>query len=157
MTIPVLQSLQCMTQSMTNYISIDYMCRQTVLKTSRFCSQPRPQRLRLFSSHSMSNHEKKPRFGHLPLSTSGPQKTTLTGNALLRTPYFNKGSAFSKSERDEFKLHGLLPANVQTLGEQVERAYAQYTSRPDDLAKNTFMTSMKEQNEVLYYRVGRPS
>lgn len=77
----------------------------------------------------------------------------LQGNALLRTPYFNKGSAFTKEERDTFKLHGLLPANVQTLDEQVKRAYAQYQSRPDDLAKNTFMTSMKEQNEVLYYRV----
>jgi len=119
---------------------------------------------------SQSKHKNDPRFGHLPLSTSGPQETTLTviffpaysaqkcssrrqGNALLRSPYFNKGSAFSKDERDTFKLHGLLPANVQTLAEQVDRAYAQYTSRPNDLAKNTFMTSMKEQNEVLYYRV----
>lgn len=42
---------------------------------------------------------------------------------------------------------------MQTLDEQVRRAYAQFQSRPDDLAKNTFMTSMKEQNEVLYYRV----
>jgi hypothetical protein len=47
----------------------------------------------------------------------------------------------------------LLPPNVQTLEEQVRRAYDQYKSRPDDLAKNTFMTSMKYQNEVLYYRV----
>ena len=36
---------------------------------------------------------------------------------------------------------------------QVERAYRQYCSRGDALAKNTFMTSMKEQNEVLYYKV----
>lgn len=75
------------------------------------------------------------------------------GNALLQTPYFNKGSAFTKEERGTFKLHGLLPTNVQTLDEQVERAYAQYGSRPNDLAKNTFMTSLKEQNEVLYYKV----
>ncbi|KAF1955079.1 hypothetical protein CC80DRAFT_493418 [Byssothecium circinans] len=102
---------------------------------------------------SASTQEKNSKFGHLPLSTSGPQETTLTGNALLRTPYFNKGSAFSKEERDILKLHGLLPANVQTLDEQVNRAYAQFKSRPDDLAKNTFMTSMKEQNEVLYYRL----
>jgi malate dehydrogenase (oxaloacetate-decarboxylating) len=47
----------------------------------------------------------------------------------------------------------LLPTNIQTLDEQVERAYAQYSSRPNDLAKNTFMTSLKEQNEVLYYKV----
>ncbi|KAH8719132.1 hypothetical protein GQ44DRAFT_751741 [Phaeosphaeriaceae sp. PMI808] len=93
------------------------------------------------------------KFAHLPLSTSGPQETSLTGNALLRTPYFNKGSAFTKEERDTFKLHGLLPSNIQTLDEQVKRAYTQYSSRPNDLAKNTFMTSLKEQNEVLYYRL----
>ncbi|KAL5450831.1 hypothetical protein PMIN07_001360 [Paraphaeosphaeria minitans] len=97
--------------------------------------------------------QKNPKFRRLSLSTSGPQETVLTGNALLRTPYFNKGSAFTDKERDTFQLHGLLPSNVQTLDEQVRRAYAQFQSRPDDLAKNTFMTSMKEQNEVLYYRL----
>ncbi|KAJ4351907.1 NAD-dependent malic enzyme, mitochondrial [Didymosphaeria variabile] len=102
---------------------------------------------------SSAQEKKNSKFGHLPLSTSGPQETALTGNALLRTPYFNKGSAFTEEERDTFKLHGLLPSNVQTLEEQVRRAYAQYQSRQDDLAKNTFMTSMKEQNEVLYYRL----
>jgi malate dehydrogenase (oxaloacetate-decarboxylating) len=102
---------------------------------------------------SDTKQQKNAKFGHLPLSTSGPQETTLTGNALLRTPYFNKGSAFTKEERDTFKLHSHLPTNIQTLDEQVKRAYAQYTSRPNDLAKNTFMTSLKEQNEVLYYRV----
>ncbi|KAF2439919.1 malic-domain-containing protein [Karstenula rhodostoma CBS 690.94] len=102
---------------------------------------------------STQKDQTNPKFGHLPLSTSGPQETILTGNALLRTPYFNKGSAFTEEERDTFRLHGLLPSNVQTLDEQVRRAYAQFKSRPDDLAKNTFMTSMKEQNEVLYYRL----
>jgi malate dehydrogenase (oxaloacetate-decarboxylating) len=52
-----------------------------------------------------------------------------------------------------FNLHGLLPPNIQTLEEQVERAYQQYSSRADDLAKNTFLSSMKSQNEVLYYNV----
>ena len=54
-----------------------------------------------------------------------------------------------------FKLHGLLPPNIQTLEEQVQRAYKQYSSRPNDLAKNSFMTSMREQNEVLFYKVYR--
>jgi len=75
------------------------------------------------------------------------------GTALLASPYHNKGSAFPSNERKEFKLYGLLPPNVQTLDEQVHRAYEQYSSRPNDLAKNTFMTSMKEQNEVLFYKV----
>lgn len=50
-------------------------------------------------------------------------------------------------------LHGLLPPNIQTLDEQVQRAYDQYCSRGDDLAKNTFLASMKAQSEVLYYKV----
>jgi malate dehydrogenase (oxaloacetate-decarboxylating) len=97
--------------------------------------------------------ESHPKFGHLPLSTSGPQDCALTGSALLNTPYFNKGSAFPAGERKEFNLTGLIPQHVATLEEQVKRAYQQYSSRGDDLAKNTFMTSMKEQNEVLFYRV----
>ena len=65
------------------------------------------------------------------------------GLALLHSPVYNKGSAFSADEREAFSLHGLLPPNVQTLEEQVERAYQQFSSRGDALAKNTFMTSMK--------------
>ncbi|KAL8717297.1 MAG: hypothetical protein Q9225_005445 [Loekoesia sp. 1 TL-2023] len=73
----------------------------------------------------------------------------LDGAALLRSPYHNKGSAFPPEEREAFKLYGLLPPNVQTLKEQVERAYQQYSSRTGALAKNTFMTSMKDQNELI--------
>ncbi|KAE9989776.1 hypothetical protein EG327_002243 [Venturia inaequalis] len=113
---------------------------------------------RLFRSATaiMAEHpkdKKHPHFGHLPLSTSGPQECALTGQALLRDPYMNKGTGFTAAERKEFKLHGLLPSNVQTLEEQVERAYEQYTSRSSDILKNSFMTSLKEQNEVLYYNL----
>lgn len=79
----------------------------------------------------------------------------IQGAALLHTPYLNRGSAFTQEEREQFGLKGLLPSHVQSLSDQVKRAYAQYSSRANDLAKNTFMTSMKEQNEVLYYRVCR--
>lgn len=112
---------------------------------------------------------KSTKFGHLSLSTSGPQKCALTvgcqpshstfidismqGSALLTSPYHNKGSAFPLNERQDFKLYGLLPPSVQTLESQVERAYDQYSARQDPLAKNTFLTSMKDQNIVLYYKV----
>lgn len=75
------------------------------------------------------------------------------GMSVIHNPTFNKGSAFTEEERKNFKLHGLVPPNTQTLEEQVHRAYEQYSSRADDLAKNTFMASMKMQNEVLYFRV----
>jgi malate dehydrogenase (oxaloacetate-decarboxylating) len=96
---------------------------------------------------------KNPFFGDLLLSTSGPLDCALIGLALLRNPYFNKGSAFTREERDTFELHGLLPCNVQTLDEQVRRAYHQYSTRENDLAKNTFMSSLRLQNEVLFYKV----
>ena len=86
-------------------------------------------------------------------SHSRLQDCALTGSALLNTPSFNKGAAFTAEEREAFKLTGLLPAQVHTLETQVKRAYQQYSTRSDALAKNTFMTSLKEQNEVFYYRV----
>ncbi|KAI1751792.1 malic enzyme [Xylaria castorea] len=95
----------------------------------------------------------KSKFSHLPLSTRGPIECAVNGSALLNTPYFNRGSAHTAEEREEFNLTGLLPQSVQTLEQQVKRAYEQYTTRPDDLAKNTFLTSLKEQNAVLYFRL----
>lgn len=99
------------------------------------------------------NNNRPSKFGNLPLGTSGPLECALKGTVLLNHPYFNKGSAFTKDERRDFELTGLLPQNVQTLEQQVQRAYEQYSARPNDLAKNTFLSSMKDQNEVLYFRL----
>ncbi|RKL13878.1 hypothetical protein BFJ68_g6696 [Fusarium oxysporum] len=100
-----------------------------------------------------ADHSKKSKFGDLPLSTTGPINCALSGTSLLNTPYLNKGSAFPPDERREFNLTGLLPQGVQTLEQQCKRAYEQYSSRHDDLAKNTFLASLKDQNEVLYYKL----
>lgn len=89
----------------------------------------------------------------IPIASISGEADTSQGAALLQSSQFNKGSAFPSEERTTFKLHGLLPPNIQTLDEQVQRAYQQYSSRENDLAKNTFMASMKAQNEVLYYKV----
>ncbi|KAJ5993558.1 hypothetical protein N7451_009282 [Penicillium sp. IBT 35674x] len=93
------------------------------------------------------------KFSKLPRWINRPLQCPYEGATVLQTSRFNKGTSFPNEERDTFKLHGLLPPNVQTLDEQVQRAYQQYSSRGDDLAKNTFMASMKAQNEVLYFRL----
>ncbi|KAI6081093.1 hypothetical protein F4821DRAFT_35238 [Hypoxylon rubiginosum] len=108
---------------------------------------------RSFRTTAKMPADAKPKFSHLPLSTSGPIECAVSGSVLLNTPYFNRGSAHSAEERREFNLTGLLPSSIQTLEQQVDRAYQQYTSRHDDLAKNTFLTSVKEQNLVLYFRL----
>lgn len=63
----------------------------------------------------MAKHNKDvkhPQFGHLPLSTSGPVECALTGTALLRSPYLNKGSAFTKVGRTD----ATLPAQSEGFG-----------------------------------------
>ncbi|KAM3499090.1 hypothetical protein MY10362_007626 [Beauveria mimosiformis] len=100
----------------------------------------------------MPTEKQSSRFNHLPRAATGALQCPVTGQRLLSLAQYNKGSAFPNNERKEFKLHGLLPPKIQTLEEQVDRAYQQYSSCGDDLAKNTFMASMKAQNEVLYYK-----
>ncbi|KAJ8145389.1 hypothetical protein OY671_001534 [Metschnikowia pulcherrima] len=89
------------------------------------------------------------------LSIEGPIECDLEGFQLLNSPIFNKGSAFTEEERSAFGLHGLLPAKVNTLDEQVDRAYAQFKYLKTPLAKNDFCTSMMKQNKVLYYELVR--
>jgi malate dehydrogenase (oxaloacetate-decarboxylating) len=88
-----------------------------------------------------------------PLYAKGPIETHYTGAALLNTPHLNKGTAFSVEERQAFGLEALLPPAVHSLQQQLDRAWSQYQTRTTDLARNTFLTSLKEQNEVLYYRL----
>jgi malate dehydrogenase (oxaloacetate-decarboxylating) len=62
----------------------------------------------------------------------------LTPQQLLNNPFLNKGTAFTKAERDQYGLKGLLPPAVQTLDQQVKQAYAQYQAKPSDLEKRLF-------------------
>lgn len=89
------------------------------------------------------------------LSIEGPIECSLEGFNLLNSPIFNKGSAFTKEERKAFGLEGLLPSRVNSLDEQVGRAYYQFTYLKTPLAKNDFCTSMRLQNKVLYYELVR--
>jgi len=89
------------------------------------------------------------------LSIEGPIECDLEGFQLLNSPIYNKGSAFTKEERQAFKLSALLPSQTNTLDEQVERAYTQFTYLKTPLAKNDFCTSMRIQNKVLYYELVR--
>ena len=50
------------------------------------------------------------------------------GPSLLETPLLNKGSAFTKRERESFNLVGFLPPRYESIEEQVERCYMQYSS-----------------------------
>ena len=78
-----------------------------------------------------------------------------SGPGLIETPLLNKGSAFSKQERENFNLAGLLPPRFETIEEQVERCYQQYSSFSDNLNKHIYLRAIQDNNETLYYRLVR--
>ena len=75
------------------------------------------------------------------------------GMDLLDTPLLNKGTAFTEEERTLFGLHGLLPPHVETLEEQVVRAYEAYQRKDDDLERHIYLRALQDTNEVLFYRL----
>ena len=82
-------------------------------------------------------------------------KTDLRGSQLLQSSHLNKGTAFSTKERELFNLIGLLPHSVETLDEQLQRAYHQYSLQADDLQKNIFLNNLYHTNETLFFRLIR--
>jgi malate dehydrogenase (oxaloacetate-decarboxylating) len=77
----------------------------------------------------------------------------LRGSAVLSSPVLNRGTAFTLAERQALGLTGLLPDAVSTIEGQLVRVYAQYRRQPDDLAKNLYLASLRDRNEVLFYRL----
>ncbi|PGZ92977.1 NAD-dependent malic enzyme [Bacillus sp. AFS029533] len=79
--------------------------------------------------------------------------TTIKGKEVLSNPFLNKGTAFTKEEREELGLEGLLPPQVITLDEQVNRVYEQYSMRTTNLFKNGLLYDLYNRNVVLFYRL----
>ncbi|MBV8233519.1 MAG: oxaloacetate-decarboxylating malate dehydrogenase, partial [Planctomycetaceae bacterium] len=77
----------------------------------------------------------------------------LSGLELLDTAMFNKGSAFPEDERTEFGLHGLLPAHVGSIEEQLARRYDNFQRRRTELQQHIFLRALQDRNEVLFYRL----
>ena len=77
---------------------------------------------------------------------------SLRGTQLLKDSLLNKGSAFTESERDAFGLRGLLPAQVSTMSDQLDRVRTQFDFKLDDLQKNIYLAGLQNRNETLFYR-----
>ena len=77
---------------------------------------------------------------------------SLRGEELLKSPLLNKGTAFTREERDEFALHGLLPHHASTIEEQLLRVRAQNDEKPSEIQKNIYLNGLQDRNETLFYR-----
>ena len=78
---------------------------------------------------------------------------SVRGMELLNRQTLNKGTAFTVEERARLGLHGLLPPQVETLDEQVIRAYGAYKRKDDDLERHIYLRALEDTNEVLFYRL----
>jgi malate dehydrogenase (oxaloacetate-decarboxylating) len=75
------------------------------------------------------------------------------GMDLLDRPGLNKGTAFTEEERSMLGLHGLLPPHVESLEEQVVRAYEAYKRKDADLERHIYLRALQDTDEVLFYRL----
>ena len=75
------------------------------------------------------------------------------GMDLLNRQGLNKGTAFTEEERSKLGLHGLLPPYIESIEEQVARAYGAYKRKDDDLERHIYLRALQDTNEVLFYRL----
>jgi hypothetical protein len=70
------------------------------------------------------------------------QQAGPVGTDLLNDPILNKGTAFTDEERSNLGLHGLLPPQVESLEEQVVRAYEAYQRKDHDLERHIYLRAL---------------
>jgi len=77
----------------------------------------------------------------------------ISGSEVLKNPRLNKGTAFTKTEREALGLSGLLPPIISTMKQQVQRALASVRKQPTDIDRYVYLSSLQKRNERLFYRL----
>lgn len=73
---------------------------------------------------------------------------------VLRNPIVNKGTSFSKKERDSLDLHGLIPGGEPlSLETKVEIAIEQLRKKSSPIDKYIFLHTIQDSDETLFYAV----
>lgn len=80
-------------------------------------------------------------------------ETSICGKHLLTIPQLNKGTGFTQEERNTFGLLGKLPHRIESIEEQVERAFIQYASYTTQLKKNIYLNNLHDKNQILFYKL----
>ena len=75
------------------------------------------------------------------------------GASVKNDPILNKGTCFTERERRDLGLTGLIPPAVSTPDEQLIRAYGNFLQIPDDPSRYTFLASLQDRNETLFYQL----
>ncbi len=75
------------------------------------------------------------------------------GRRLVEHPIYNKGTAFTQEEREEFELFGLFPETVSSLEIQTRRSYGHFQSKTSDLDKYIYLLALQDRMETLFFRL----
>jgi malate dehydrogenase (oxaloacetate-decarboxylating) len=87
------------------------------------------------------------------MNTQVSNELVKTGVERIEDPLLNKGTAFTDEERQRYRLTGLLPPHIDSLDEQVDRAYEAFGDEPTDLEKHIYLRALQDENEILFYRL----
>ena len=74
-----------------------------------------------------------------------------SGYEILNNPFLNKGTAFTKEEREKYGLLGLLPPHIQTIDEQAKQVYGQFQKKDTLIEKRHFLMEIFNTNRTLFY------
>ena len=88
-----------------------------------------------------------------PLTGEEYYDVFLRGRQLLNDPHLNKAAGFPAEERIYLKIEGLVRSGISSMESQVERAYAAFQKKPDNLEKYIFLIALQDRCEVLFYRL----
>ena len=77
----------------------------------------------------------------------------LRGPQLLNHPMYNRSTSFTREERRELGLEGLLPDVVSTLEQQALRAYGNIVRKTEPLERYIGLAAIQDRNEHLFYKV----
>jgi malate dehydrogenase (oxaloacetate-decarboxylating)(NADP+) len=75
------------------------------------------------------------------------------GIDVLRDGSLNHGVGFTRAEREELGLRGLLPHAVATLDQQVARVMASLRRKESDIERYILLNALQDRNERLFYAV----
>ncbi|NND64637.1 MAG: NAD-dependent malic enzyme [Gammaproteobacteria bacterium] len=90
---------------------------------------------------------------HLITPDTDTLKIKERGHALVRHPFYNKGTAFTREERQAFGIEGMLPSQCNTQDEQVRRVTGWMKRKKSNMEKYLGLASLHDRNEHLFYRM----
>ena len=98
-------------------------------------------------SHFARDPMTTPELAH-PLAL--PQRRGLD---LLHDPRFNKGTAFTRTEREALGLRGLLPPGVFDEEAQLHRNIQALRRKASDFERYQVLSALAERNQTLFFRL----